>query len=161
MTGAIVGAALFSMVNGFVSKRIARMAAVQAAYQIDLSARESLDALSSFTEFYVTKEKEYEGINLKFYKKLIGKLMEEGDYDGLVTNSLNDGKSLLNEEPLIRSIIKVAIIEMIFLKTDIPVIINEYLEIAKEFVDRRSLKFINAILDKISKTVVRKCLIKQ
>jgi transcription termination factor NusB len=52
---------------------------------------------------------------------------------------------------------KVAVIEMLFEKTDIPVIINEYVEITKEFVGNNVAGFVNALLDKISSQIKRKC----
>jgi transcription termination factor NusB len=54
-----------------------------------------------------------------------------------------------------KSILKVGIVEMIFEKTAIPVIIDEYVEIAKNFVDEKGVKFVNAILDKLSRQVER------
>jgi N utilization substance protein B len=145
------------MSSSFESKGIARLAAVQAIFQTNLAGLDPAAAVCNFTDFYVTKEKEYEGISLKFYKRLISKFSENVHYDEIIAGCINDKKNLFNRDSLIDCIIKVAIIEMMFEKTDIPVIINEYLEIAKKFVDPRSLKFVNVLLDRISKVVVRKC----
>ena len=78
--------------------------------------------------------------------------------DEIIQKGLMAGKSLYGLSIINKSILKTAVYEIVFEKTDIPVIINEYVEISKLFSDLSSAKFINAILDKISKQVERRCL---
>ena len=138
-------------------KRISRMAAVQFMYQSEITGQNSAEAVHDFINAYISNEEDYSGINLNFFKRLVSDFQEEVDFNSIINESLDDGKSLSNASTVGKCIIKVAIIEMIFEKTDVPVIINEYVEIAKEFLDKNAIKFINALLDKVSKQVERKC----
>ena len=57
-------------------------------------------------------------------------------------------------EKLIIIILHAAIFEFLYRpQTDIKIIINEYLNTARFFVDENQIKFLNALLDKIAKKV--------
>ena len=57
-------------------------------------------------------------------------------------------------EKLIIIILHAAIFEFLYRpQTDIKIIINEYLNTARFFVDENQIKFLNALLDKIAKEV--------
>ncbi len=143
-----------SQTSNAMPKRVARVAAVQFMYEMEMGDKKtpSDKDLEEFVETYVE-----ERINFSFFKKLIDDLQKDADFAGIVNNVLEDGKTISNSPPVEICIIKTALAEMIFEKTDIPVIINEYVEIAKDFLDQKAAKFINALLDKISKTVERRC----
>lgn len=148
---------LVSQPQKLMPKRISRMAAVQFMYHSEITGQNEAEHIQNFINAYVNRDESYSGINLKFFKKLVGNFQEEVDFNSMINDSLEDGKSLSNASTVGNCIIKASIMEMIFEKTDIPVIINEYVEIAKEFLDRKAIKFINALLDKVSKRVERKC----
>lgn len=140
-----------------ISKHISRLAAVQVMYQKDITGLELDGIIDNFVNFYLNHEEEYKGINLKFFKSLISHFKEEIDFTGIVSRNIDNGKSFATPSVIASCIIKVAILEMMFEKTDIPVIINEYVELSKDFVDKKGVNFTNAILDKISKQIERKC----
>ncbi|MDR0942182.1 MAG: transcription antitermination protein NusB [Holosporales bacterium] len=141
-----------------LSKRLSRVAAVQIMYQINATSSVDIQKIiNNFIEHYVKQNPDCQGINYKFLESLVGRFSESLNLDEIINNNLEYDKSLSNAPIIGVSIIKVAIIEMIFEKTDIPVIINEYIEIAKSFVDYNFVHFINAILEKISKRIERKC----
>lgn len=52
-----------------------------------------------------------------------------------------------------RSILHVAVYEMMFTDTPAPVVINEAIEIAKKFCSENTSKFLNGILDAINKEI--------
>ena len=137
-----------------IPKRTARVVAVQFLYQMQITCAETFsnEDVNEFIETYVNDE-----IDIKFFKKLIADFQQLTNFEEIISNTLKDGKDISNSPPVEICIIKTALIEMIFEKTDIPVIINEYVEIAKDFVDIKSAKFINALLDKISKKIERRC----
>ncbi len=140
---------------GVFSKRLARTLAVQFMYQLQMKDIQSVSDIEvdDFINTYAN-----DNVNTKFFKKLVANFQKCTHLDEMIENVLEDGKTVLNSPPVEICIIKTALTEMIFEKTDIPVIINEYVEIAKDFLDEKSAKFINALLDKISKKVERKCL---
>lgn len=140
---------------GVFSKRLARTLAVQFMYQLQMKDIQSVSDIEvdDFINTYAN-----DNVNTKFFKKLVANFQKCTHLDEMIESVLEDGKTVLNSPPVEICIIKTALTEMIFEKTDIPVIINEYVEIAKDFLDEKSAKFINALLDKISKKVERKCL---
>jgi N utilization substance protein B len=135
-----------------MSRHMARLAAVQVMYQINILNDELDKAISSFIQ-YIKDEKEYDRINIDFFKSLVNKFKEDIDFDNIISKNLNVGKSIESISIITKSIMQVGIIEMTFEETASSVIINEYVEIAKEFVDDKNVKFINAILDKIAKQI--------
>ena len=140
---------------GVFSKRLARTLAVQFMYQMQMKDVQSVSdvEIEDFIETYAN-----DGVNTKFFKKLVDNFQKDTNLDDMIEDALEDDKTVSNSPPVEICIIKTALTEMIFEKTDIPVVINEYVEIAKDFLDEKVAKFINALLDKISKKVERKCL---
>ena len=124
-------------------------------YQMQMKDVQSVSdvEIEDFIETYAN-----DGVNTKFFKKLVDNFQKDTNLDDMIEDALEDDKTVSNSPPVEICIIKTALTEMIFEKTDIPVVINEYVEIAKDFLDEKVAKFINALLDKISKKVERKCL---
>lgn len=146
------------MPHKVISKYNSRLAAVQFAYQLRLTNENIQESIEKFLSFELFK-KEYKEIKINFFKKLVLNL-EDKTLDQQIEKSLKSGKNLMHLSIIELCILKIALIEMIYEKTDLPIIINEYVEIAKEFLDNSSIKFINALLDNLSKNVERKCLTK-
>ncbi len=142
---------------GVLSKRLARTLAVQFMYQMQMKNVQSVSdiEIDDFIKTYANDD-----VNTKFFRKLVANLQKDTHLDEMIEDALEKDKTISNSPPVEICIIKTALTEMIFEKTDIPVIINEYVEIAKDFLDEKVAKFINALLDKISKKVTRKCLAK-
>lgn len=147
------------MFHKVVSKHISRLTAVQFAYQLEITHENLLESAEKFLSSDIFKEEDYKEIKISFFKRLISKLNDE-TLSEQIEKSLKSGKNLIHLSIIELCILKIALIEMLYEKTDIPVIINEYIEIAKLFLDSNSIKFINALLDNLSKNVERKCLIK-
>jgi N utilization substance protein B len=125
-------------------------------YQKDVTGEMASDIVVHFNAVLADDER-YRHINLKFFNRLISHFDENIDLNVLIDDTFDGRKNLNNASLLELCVMKVAIIEMIFEKTDIPVIINEYVEIAKEFVGDNVAGFVNAMLDKISSRIERKC----
>ena len=53
-----------------------------------------------------------------------------------------------------RSLLRSACYELMFEQlVPTPVVLNEYIEVARDFLDEREVKFVNGILDNIAKSV--------
>ncbi len=139
-----------------LSKHSSRIAAVQIMYQIDIVGGDSDKVCDNLLNYYVKEEEMLANLNVNFLKKLIQHFDDKNiDFEAIIKPNLSKNSTLIGVSALSISIIKVAIIEMMFEQTDIPVIINEYVEIAKYFLNKKSVAFINAVLDKISKNIKR------
>jgi N utilization substance protein B len=135
---------------------LARYAAVQFMYQIDVLGENGPGCLDGFVEHYISGDEEFKSMNASLFNRLVRNFSESVDVLEIIREHLNGGKDISNAPMINVSVMKAAVLEMIFEKTDIPVIINEYVEIAKNFADMNSVKFINAILDKVAKHVERR-----
>jgi N utilization substance protein B len=135
----------------------ARLAAVQAMYQRSMNFRTSEELVDDFCSVCIAGGgKLYAGFDLGFFKDLLRHFDDElGEYQLKLEmlESKDDCHFNLQKTSLVaRAIIKVAAIEMSMDKLDRPMIINEYLNIAKEFIDPKEVKFVNVILDSLLKS---------
>jgi N utilization substance protein B len=138
-----------------LSKHSARIAAIQAMYQCEITGENINEILNNFKIHYIEVDEIHKDINMSFFNKLISHFSKNTDLTVIIEENL-DESSVFSSLPLIcRCILKVALLEMKFEKTDIPVVINEYVDISKYFLNEKTTSFVNAILDKISKNIER------
>ena len=128
-----------------MSRRRARTAAVQYVYAKEFGNR---DEPYSFIEFVGKPKKDNEKV---FSKKLIEGTLKNLSYiDSLIKNYAESGDDIISLVD--KAILRVGIYELLFLKETHPVVvINEYVDVAKELSKESSKSLINAILDKVYK----------
>lgn len=136
-------------------RRASRLASVQLMYQIEHGEVSLQDAISDFeySVFYQDNNINYEKkINFEFLKKLLtGAVNNLNLIDDEIKNHLSNGWSIEKIPPVVLSILRIAIYEIIFEDTPNTVAINEYIEITKDFSMEKEAYFVNGILDKVSK----------
>ena len=91
----------------------------------------------------------------KFIKDVVQGTIERNDLiEGTISKYLAEDLDLKRTDKLLKIIIFAAIFELMF-KHNSPtkVIINEYVKTSEFFLEKAQIKFINAILDKISKNI--------
>ncbi len=127
-------------------KRAGRVIAFQALYSYEIQKKEVSELLS----FVSTVETNPDGLSY-------GKYLLEGTINNLlVIDALIKEKLIkwdFNRISLIdKAVLRAATFELLF--SDVPdvIVINEAVEIAKQFGNEESYKFINGILDAINKT---------
>ena len=134
----------------------ARLAAVQALYQMEVSGKGVIDALAEFEAFWIGRE--VEGITFKpaeneFFRDLLGGVVrEQRAIDGKIDTALAAGWPLKRIEAVIRAILRAGAYELLFRK-DVParVAISEYVEVAHSFYDQDEPGLVNAVLDAIAR----------
>jgi N utilization substance protein B len=134
------------------AKRTARLAAVQALYQMELSGLTIEEA----------REEAHSGrlpagedgplgadLDLDHFAALIdGAVAEQSAVDTLIAEHLAQGWRLERIDSVSRAILRAGVVEVWrFGETPLAVIISEYVEIARAFFDSAEPKFINATLD--------------
>ena len=89
----------------------------------------------------------------KFIKDVVNGTIERDDIiNGEIKNHLNSDVNLKNLDKVFQVIIKSAIFEFLYKpKTSIKIIIKEYLNASNFFIDVSQTKYLNALLDKISR----------
>ena len=91
----------------------------------------------------------------KFIKDVVQGTIERNDLiTETVTKHLEDDLDLKRTDKLLKIIIFAAIFELLY-KHNNPtkVIINEYVKTSEFFLEKAQIKFVNAILDKISRSI--------
>ena len=91
----------------------------------------------------------------KFIKDVVnGTIEREEVINDEISNHLNSDLNLKNLDKIFQVIIKSAIFEFLY-KPKLPskIIINEYLKASNFFLDDAKTKYLNALLDKISKKI--------
>lgn len=80
---------------------------------------------------------------------------KSAELDAMVSGSLTSGWDLERIEPLLRAILKAGVVELWMGKADVPpkTVIAEYTDIAKSFYDGPEVGLVNAVLDRLAKTL--------
>ena len=136
----------------------ARLAAVQALYQMEVSGKGVTDALAEFEAFWIGRE--VEGIAFKpaenaFFRDILsGVVREQRPVDVKIDAALASGWPLKRIEAVLRAILRAGAYELMFRK-DVParVAISEYVEIAHSFYSEDEPGLVNAVLDTLAREV--------
>jgi len=139
-------------------RRAARLAAVQALYQMDVASKGLIEAMAEFETFWMGKE--VDGIALpaaeaNFFRDVLsGVVREQRLIDRAVDDALADGWPLKRIETVLRSVLRCGAYELMFRK-DVPpkVAINEYVTVARAFYEGDEPGITNAVLDRIARLV--------
>ena len=91
----------------------------------------------------------------KFIKDIVnGTIEREELINAEIENHLNQDLKIKNMDKVFQIIIKSAIFEFLYKPNiSIKIIINEYLKASNFFIDESQTKYLNALLDKISKKI--------
>ena len=127
------------------SKHYSRCCVVQALYQWHHTQDNPAEIIEQFTA-----EQHLQKADRKYFKKLLlGVIAEQSALDALITPHLDREFSALT--PVELAILRLAAYELVHCP-EVPykVVINEALEIAKDYGADQSYKYVNAILDAIA-----------
>tara|TARA_B100001173_G_scaffold283603_1_gene269271 strand:+ start:403 stop:801 length:399 start_codon:yes stop_codon:yes gene_type:complete len=91
----------------------------------------------------------------KFIKDVVNGTVERDEViNAEIKNHLNNDLNMKNLDKVFQVIIKCAIFEFLYKpKTSINIIIKEYLNASNFFIEESQTKYLNALLDKISKKI--------
>lgn len=139
--------------SNFALRRAARMAAVQALYQMEMSGASTADVAADFDagklpRMEATPSLDTEG-DMSLFKTLTENAVDrQATIDRAIARHLNKGWKLERIDAVARAILRAGAVELEQRK-DIPiaVVIDEYVEIAKAFFDGPEPGFVNATLD--------------
>ena len=134
----------------------ARLAAVQALYQMDVSGKGVIDALAEFEAFWIGRE--VEGITFKpsdtdFFRSILSGVVEnQRAIDLKIDAALAAGWPLRRVEAVLRAILRAGTFELMFRK-DVParVAITEYVDVAHGFYGEDEPGLVNAVLDSLAR----------
>ena len=138
-------------------KVAARLAAVQVLYQMRLNNQEAKSAVREFIDtrigFDLDGDKFVPADTELLSEIVMGVTKRWTDIEVILAKALADGKKG-EVETLLESILRAGIYElMAHSSTDAGIIINDYLNVTTGFYDGSEPKIVNAILDKVAKSV--------
>jgi N utilization substance protein B len=142
--------------SGRQARSVARLAAVQALYQMETAGAGAEAVIREFTDHRFDRDLEGETLahaDEAFFAELVrGVVGEQGEVDKAIVRRLAPGWRLDRIDATARSILRAGAFE-IMRRTDVPaeVAIDEYVEIAKSFFEGPESGFINAALDAIAR----------
>ena len=140
------------------SRSAARLAAVQALYQHDMEATPQARLLHEFHQHRLGAtigDDEYAEAEVDFFDDVVkGALARAAEIDAIIVGKLSSGWTLERLDKPMRAILRAGTYELLA-RADVPVksVINEYIDVADAFYDKREKGFVNGLLDAVSKDV--------
>ena len=136
-------------------RRRARLAAVQALYQMDLAQTNLEDVISEFSEFRLNQDTEEEPVQADeaFFKDLlVGVVRAQRGIDPIIDARLAEGWHLVRIDSILRAILRSAAYELMH-RDDVPakVVISEYIDVAHAFFEGDEPRVVNGVLDNLAR----------
>jgi len=138
------------------TRSVARLAAIQALYQMEVSGAGAETVVREFVDHRFGSEIEGEPLaeaDEAFFADIVrGVVKDQAKIDQLIAKRLAAGWRLDRLDATVRSILRAGACELRALK-DIPteIVIDEYVEIAKSFFEGVEPGFVNGALDGIAR----------
>lgn len=140
------------------ARSAARLAAVQALYQLEMEATPMASLLDEFHMHRLgaeIEEEQYLEADVAFFDDVVrGVAARREEIDGRLADRLAQGWSIARLDRTMLQILRAGAYELLA-RPDISVsiVINEYLDVAHAFFDAREAKFVNGLLDAIARDV--------
>ena len=134
----------------------ARLGAVQALYEMDLSGKGITDVIAEFEAHWLGQTiegDEYKPAELAFFRDIVaGVLDDQRAIDRAVDDQLSRGWPLTRIDSVMRAILRAGAYELAFRK-DVPAraVISEYVAVARAFYEGDEIGMVNAVLDRMAR----------
>jgi transcription antitermination protein NusB len=134
----------------------ARLAAVQALYQMDIAATPLNDILAEFEGHWIGREVEgnqYLPAEAAFFREVVGGVVrEQRNLDPMIDAALARTWPLKRIEAILRAVLRAGAFELGH-RRDVParVVVSEYVDVANAFVEREETGMVNAVLDQLAR----------
>lgn len=136
----------------------ARLAAVQALYQMDVAGSGLLEITAEYEAFRLGKEvdgAQYREADPQWFRQILAGVVEkQKTVDPVIRQALLDDWPLARIDSTLRAILRAGVFELME-RRDVPVavIVSEYVDIAKAFYGEDEPKLVNAVLDRVARRV--------
>jgi len=135
----------------------ARLAAVQALYQMDVGRTTLEDTLAQFGAFHLGREiegEQYLPADADFFRQIVrGVTKHQLDIDPSIDKALAEDWPMERVDATLRAILRAAAFELLH-RRDIPprVVITEYVDVARAFFEDDATGMVNGALDTIARS---------
>ena len=136
----------------------ARLAAVQALYQMDVAGSGVIEITAEYEAFRLGKEVDgalYREADAQWFRAILAGVVEDQKtIDPIIRQALTEDWPLSRLDSTLRAILRAGVYELMK-RDDVPVavIVSEYIDIAKAFYEEDEPKLVNAVLDRVSRRV--------
>ena len=134
----------------------ARVAAVQALYQMDLAGTDLNDVIAEFVALRFGPDAEDRALadaDQTFFADIIkGVMRRQREIDPMIDQQLAEGWRLTRIDSILRAVLRAGVVELIE-RTDVPVkvVISEYIKAAQAFLSDADGRVVNGVLDKLAR----------
>jgi len=139
-------------------RAVARLAAVQALYQMEQTGGGARDIVKEFELYRLKQEIDGEtlrAIDMNWFDGLVtGVVQHQRAVDRAVDTVLKEGWPLARIDLTLRQLLRAGAFELMH-RDEVPVrvVISEYVEVAKAFFGEDEPRLVNGVLDKIARSV--------
>jgi len=142
--------------RGDIARSQARLATVQALYQMDLAETDLVEVIEEFKQHRLGGGADGNGMvdadQEHFAQVLRGVVKRQREIDPMIDQQLASGWRLARIDSIVRAILRAATLELIELPEVPPrVIISEYIEVARAFFEGDEPKLVNGVLDQLAR----------
>jgi len=134
----------------------ARLAAVQALYQMDVAGSGLLEIAAEYETFRLGKEVDgalYREADAQWFRAILSGVVEnQKTVDPAIRQALPEDWPLSRLDSTLRAILRAGVFELMK-REDVPVavVVSEYVDIAKAFYAADEPKLVNAVLDRVAR----------
>ncbi|MBV9569842.1 MAG: transcription antitermination factor NusB [Alphaproteobacteria bacterium] len=137
-----------------MARKAARLAAVQAIYQMELTGADANTVTEEFREhrFGQCPPQTSEPEPVFFVDLVHGVPQHQVEIDRAIAQNLSEGWTLQRIDSILRAILRAGVYELAARK-DVPakVVIDQYLDVAHAFFAGEEPAFVNAVLDRVAR----------
>jgi N utilization substance protein B len=132
-----------------------RLAALQALYQLEITAGAPDEVIEEFIEHRFGRDMESGAApahDKSFFADVVhGVLKHQVEIDSSIARALASGWTLARIDSILRALLRAGAYELVA-RRDVPakVVIDEYVELARDFFDGDEPGFVNAVLDRLA-----------
>lgn len=137
-------------------RAVARLAAVQALYQMDVTGAGARDIIKEFELYRLRQDVEGEelrAIDLAWFEAIVGGVVQnQREIDSGIDRALKEGWPLRRIDLTLRAVLRAGAYETMK-RADVPVrvAISEYVEVAKAFFNEDEPRLVNGVLDRLGR----------
>lgn len=126
----------------------ARIAAVQALYQIEMSSAAADQVIAEFREHRLGSDSDAD----LFANLTAATWVRRVEIDNLIRSALAEGWTIERLDAVMRALLRAGVCELLdFADVPVPVVIDQYVEVAHAFLGQKEKGFVNGLLDRLAR----------
>lgn len=139
--------------RGGSPRTAARVAAVQALYQIEMSGAPAADVIAEFRDHRLGEAEGRPAADARLFAELTAAAsVRREDVDRLIAGALAEGWSLDRLDSVMRALLRAGVCELLeFTGVPARVVIDQYLDVAHAFLAGKETGFVNGVLDRLAR----------